>query len=70
MITDRQKLDLISYLAEEEYYKDYYERKVVYQKEFSQLIYEIAHPHKSCRHREWEADAEKMYKELIKKKIL
>lgn len=64
MLTNRQKLDLLSALCAEEAYNRNCKDK------FLDLFYEVSHPHKKCRHPEWEERAEALYKDFKSKNIL
>jgi hypothetical protein len=67
MLTNRQKLDLIAVLAEEESCNHPYGDRIV---KCLSLIYTIAHPHSKCKHPPWEKEAENLYKDLKTKNIL
>lgn len=62
MLSNKKRLELISFITEEEAYNYPQDDKI--QKPLG-IIYKISHPHKECRHEKWEKEAEEMYKKYI-----
>jgi len=60
-ITDRQKLDVIDYLCAEMECDAKIGSKLG---NFAGDIYKITHPHKECRHLDWERETLEFYKHL------
>ena len=67
MLTNRQKLDLISLLVEEKCFEFKINGRT---QKFLNLLYKISHPHKKCQHKDWEKQAEALYKDFKSKNIL